>query len=585
MSLPLRSAAALAALSLLAPSALAGTIFVDANLTTGANDGSSWANAFRGQDGLQAALGTAVSGDQVWAAQGSYRPSATGDRLDSFRPINGVEIYGGFQGGEGSLAERPPIGAAPSVLTADLNGDDGSGGSNAENSTHVIRGAGVNPTAVIDGFTITAGNANIGSANNNKGGGIICGGGSSPTIRNCRFEGNSCTFGGGAGYIIAGSVPSFTDCQFIDNNGGSFGGAFDMAGGGAVRYERCLFRGNSAARAGALEIFATTGVVVSNCEFYDNTATGSSGGGALWMGSGGVTTIRNTTIVENRAPVQGIGGIRNQGSTVNVFNSILWNNTGSGGSSSSATQANSTVSISWSLVQGGFTGAGNVSGDPQFADQAGGDLSLSLTSPAIDAGDNAQVGAATVDFDGNPRLADIPSVPDTGSGSAPIVDMGCREAAESPVTVFCAGDGSGTACPCANDGAAGAGCGNGSFAAGSVLGATGTPSVSNDTLTLRAARSTPNAPGVFFQGDDALNGGLGAPFGDGIMCASNNICRIEVAFADGAGNASSSISIAVKCGITAGQTARMQWWYRDVALSPCGNQFNVSNGVETTWLP
>jgi hypothetical protein len=573
---------------LLSPSALAGTLFVDANLTTGLNDGSSWADAFQGPDGLQAALVIAVAGDRVFAAQGTYRPTSTGSRTESFRPLDNVEVYGGFVGTEAAPAERPPFGTAPSIMSGDLLGDDNSGGSVAENSNHVIRGNGVGPSAIIDGFTVSGGNANSTGGNNDRGGGIICGGGSSPTLRNCLFTLSRCTFGGGAGYVTAStSAPSFSDCQFIDNLGGSFGGAFDIAQAGNVRYERCRFRGNSAARAGALEIFSTGGVVVSNCEFVDNTASGGSGGGAFWIGSGGNTTIVNCSVVDNHSLAQNIGGIRVSGATVTVSNSIIWNNTGPGGAHSGATQVDAAAGVTWSLVEGGFGGAGNVSGDPQFQDQVGGDLSLTATSPAIDAGSNGLVvTGVTLDLARNPRFVDQPSVPDTGSGTAPIVDMGALElAGGSPVTVFCAGDGGGAACPCSNTGAAGHGCGNGTFAAGAQLAGSGSASVSNDTLTLTVTQSTPGAPGVFFQGDNVLAGGNGVAFGDGLMCTGSGICRIQVAFADGSGSASSSISISVKCSVLAGQRKRMQWWYRDAALSPCGNGFNVSNGVEAIWLP
>ena len=60
----------------------------------------------------------------------------------------------------------------------------------------------------------------------------------------------------------------------------------------------------AAARAGALEIFATGNVTVANCVFTDNVATGNSGGGALWIGQGGSTRVRNCTIVGNRATSQ-----------------------------------------------------------------------------------------------------------------------------------------------------------------------------------------------------------------------------------------------------------------------------------------
>ena len=55
-----------------------------------------------------------------------------------------------------------------------------------------------------------------------------------------------------------------------------------------------------------------------------------------------------------------------------------------------------------------------------------GDYHLQITSPAIDAGDNRAV-VVNTDLDGYPRMLDIPSVPDTGYGTPPIVDMGPYE--------------------------------------------------------------------------------------------------------------------------------------------------------------
>jgi uncharacterized repeat protein (TIGR01451 family) len=92
--------------------------------------------------------------------------------------------------------------------------------------------------------------------------------------------------------------------------------------------------------------------------------------------------------------------------------------------------------VSYSLVQGGYSGTGNLSSDPQFvipithtvAPTTTGNLRLQITSPAIDAGDNTAVPTdVTTDLDGNLRFVDVPEVTDTGNGTPPIVDMGAYE--------------------------------------------------------------------------------------------------------------------------------------------------------------
>ena len=70
------------------------TIYVDAD-ATGANDGTSWANAYVT---LQPALEAASDGDEVWVAAGVYTPTVehggTGGRYKSFQMKNGVALYG-----------------------------------------------------------------------------------------------------------------------------------------------------------------------------------------------------------------------------------------------------------------------------------------------------------------------------------------------------------------------------------------------------------------------------------------------------------------------------------------------------------
>ena len=78
---------------------------------TGANDGSSWADAYTD---FQSALDSALAGDQIWVAKGVYKPSRYIDsslapyhpRTVTFRLVDSVGHYGGFDGTETSLSQR-----------------------------------------------------------------------------------------------------------------------------------------------------------------------------------------------------------------------------------------------------------------------------------------------------------------------------------------------------------------------------------------------------------------------------------------------------------------------------------------------
>lgn len=161
-----------------------------------------------------------------------------------------------------------------------------------------------------------------------------------------------------------------------------------------------------------------------------------------------------------------------------------------------------------------------------------------------------------------------------------------------PGTPFCFGDGSGTACPCGNNGGPGQGCDN-STGQGSPLTGTGSDSVTADDLALMATNAIPGQPGLFFQGINAINGGNGAIFGDGLRCAGGSVIRLGVCVPNAGGCASTDgscgtlpggpINIAQKGGVSAGDVRRYQWWYRDPVGGPCGSGFNLSNGYEVSW--
>ncbi len=155
-------------------------------------------------------------------------------------------------------------------------------------------------------------------------------------------------------------------------------------------------------------------------------------------------------------------------------------------------------------------------------------------------------------------------------------------------TTECAGDGSGSACPCGNFGASGHGCANSANAAGALLTASGVASVSNDSLVLTSS-SMPNSPVLFLQGIAAQNAGAGVPFGDGLLCTSSPTIRLGAKVASG-GTAQypglGGTSISVRGQVPAiGGTRIYQAWFRDNAAFCTASNFNVSNAISVLWMP
>jgi len=571
--------------------ASAATLFVNVNAASGANDGTSWSNAVQGAIGAQSALAVSASGDEIWIAQGTYLPTLAGNRAISFALKSGVVIYGGFAGGETNLAQRDPV-VHETILSGDLNGDDASS-SFGDNSYHVIDGNSAASSAIVNGFTISGGNANGAGANQDRGGGMLMMASSNATIAQCVVKNNRCTFGGGAGYLNSAS-PSFTDTRFEANDGGSFGGVFDMGASVGSVISRCKFIGNTAARAGAVEVFGGSAPSIANSLFYSNTSSGSGGGGALFIGSSSAPAIRNCTIVGNNSTVNAAAGVLQSGSGASLANSIVYFNTGPGGAQGSANQVTGVASTSFCCVQGGIAGSGNISANPQLVNVPN-DFTLSSTSPCIDAANNALVpNGTTIDLGGNPRFVDAPGVPDTGAGTAPIVDMGAFEAPNSLYSSYCAADGSlATPCPCGNFGQLGRGCADSdTFSIGALQTETG--SASPDTVVLIASDVLPSVSCVFLQGDAQDLAGI--VFGDGVRCASGNLLRLAVKHAvNGVVRypESGELSITARSAqlgdpIASGTKRHYQTYYRDPMLDFCpppagGNSWNVTNAIALQW--
>jgi hypothetical protein len=166
--------------------------------------------------------------------------------------------------------------------------------------------------------------------------------------------------------------------------------------------------------------------VVKNCIFDSNNAS-FCGGGLHSLSA--TPTIVNSTFANNSAGYCG-GGIHNEDSQGTIINTILWDNTASEGNE--IHNFNSTVSVTFSDISGGYSGNGNIDVNPLFVDSGNGDFHLQGESPCIDTGtpDTTGLNLPLYDIDGNERIFD-----GDGNGIA-IVDMGAYEYAANVVMAY-----------------------------------------------------------------------------------------------------------------------------------------------------
>jgi len=153
-------------------------------------------------------------------------------------------------------------------------------------------------------------------------------------------------------------------------------------------------------------------------------------------------------------------------------------------------------------------------------------------------------------------------------------------AAPAP-TAYCFGDGTGTPCPCANSGAAGNGCANSVNASGANVAATGSSSLSADTLVL-AGTGMPNSSALYFQGTTQIS----SAFGDGLRCAGGTVIRLGTKFnAAGASQYpdAGDPTVSVRGLVAAPGTRTYQVWYRNAAAFCAPETFNLTNGLLVTW--
>jgi parallel beta-helix repeat protein len=253
------------------------------------------------------------------------------------------------------------------------------------------------------------------------GGGICCFDNGNPTIVNCSVSWNVATGDSrakGGGIYCNESSPSISNCIINDNSTQgqwAAGGGIYCTEGSRPKVTKCTIGSNRAMYGGGL-CCVDSSAMVNNCLIVANLVTESGGG--IYCDGDSDPTITNCIITSNWARDKG-GGICCYRSDVEVTNSILWGDAAEEGCEIALRYSpySSSITVSYSDVQGGFSGAfvdsggvlnwgaGNIEVDPGFAFSD--DYHLVAESPCVDGGTNdPEGGLLSEDLDGNARPLD-----------------------------------------------------------------------------------------------------------------------------------------------------------------------------------
>ena len=276
---------------------------------SGANNGKTWADAYNSlQNALENPCPTVT---EIWVAAGTYKPSAypagcsgcSTNRDFTFLLKDGVSLYGGFDGTETMLSERD-FASNETILSGDFNGDDvvtGSGSSlsisnNTENAYHVLVSVSDAATTVLDGFTVSGGNAN----------GFFF----------ITLESNSIDQIVGGGMLNYDSHPSITNTSFISNSAGDEGGGLHNRNSNP-NISNTTITGNFASDFGGGIYNRGSHPSITNTTFIGNS---SDDGGGMYNRTSN-PSITNTSFTSNSVSFDG-GGIYNKDSFPDITNSI-----------------------------------------------------------------------------------------------------------------------------------------------------------------------------------------------------------------------------------------------------------------------
>ena len=263
-------------------------------------------------------------------------------------------------------------------------------------------------TCAVSGSLLDHNRAALTTPGSGNGAALLAALGSQATFDGCSFRGNHAEGAGGVAMHSSDSLVSYYTCEMRDNSADILGGVVYKQTGATASFSDCQIISNSAGSPQGGVFYGRDVWSFHNCLIRGNSS--ELGSVAVFPGTA-FAELRHCTVVSNNAP----DGCMDTEGTVTISDTVMWNNAGD------ELLGTGVFDVTYSNIEGGWPGDGNIDSDPLFAAGPAGCYYLGQTaagllfdSPCVDAGSDT---AANLGLDALTTRRD--EVSDAG-----IVDMG-----------------------------------------------------------------------------------------------------------------------------------------------------------------
>ncbi len=415
-----------------------------------AKDGTASGGFWDGSANVSGKLTVSASTSRKWYVSASGTAGAAGTQSD---PLAGIQeavdrssACDSILVADGTYNENVDM-SGKNVLLASMFAVDGNEGHIAST---IISGGNTGPVLKIHngenhachimGLTLTEGNAS-GEWPDNSGGALQVFA-SSPLLSNLIISNSTAQDCGGGVFFHDGGNAIMENC-IVQNNISSCAAGIGV-NAATVRINNSRIQGNEGNWGTAMSIWDYSSCQLVNCSINGQVVQEETEQPLIYSGENSVVLLSSSEIVQNKADkilelqgsfiIDNLSLAGNQSKSGAVNPALMLQGTASSLITNSIlrdidVQASESILMSYSNIEGGFSGTANIDADPLFANPDEGNFRLTASSTCVDAANPGRTSSLITDLGGSERIWD-----GNGDGTARL-DMGAWEFG-SPEEIF-----------------------------------------------------------------------------------------------------------------------------------------------------